>query len=215
MKERLKKEYTRRLRMILKSELNFKNKITAIGTLAIPLLRYIFDIINWRLEEIKKIDRKTRKILTMYKMHHPEADTDRLYVKRKGGRGLSQIEAAYKADIINITEYLNKRYKEDQFVNIIRSHNSSQPHMNSTVKAAAKIIDKLSQSNEKNGMKHDGIQNTKARLAQSLKEKWENKVMHGQYIRSIDKQPISEEDIFLWLSKGDLKAETESETVAT
>jgi hypothetical protein len=123
-------------------------------------------IINWRLDEIKKIDRKTRKILTTYKMHHPKADTDRLYVKRKeGGRGLSQIEAAYKTEIINIAEYLNKRYKEDQFVNIIRSHDSSQPHMNSTVKAAAKIIDELSKSNEKNDMKQDGIQNTKTRLA--------------------------------------------------
>jgi hypothetical protein len=112
MKERLKNEYIRRLRMILKSELNAKNKITAIGTLAIPLLRYSFGIINWRLEEIKKIDRKTRKILTVYKMHHPKADTDRLYVKRKGGgRGLSQIEAAYKTEIINIAEYLNTRYK--------------------------------------------------------------------------------------------------------
>jgi hypothetical protein len=38
--------------------------------------------------------------------------------------------------------------------------------------------------------------------------------MHGQYIRSIDKQLISEDDKFLWLSKGDLKAETESEVVA-
>jgi hypothetical protein len=45
-------------------------------------------------------------------------------------------------------------------------------------------------------------------LAESLKEKWENKVMHGQYIRSIDKHLISEEDTFLWLSKGDLEAET-------
>jgi hypothetical protein len=86
--------------------------------------------------------------------------------------------------------------------------------MNSTVRAAAKIIDELSQSNENNDMKQDGIENTKARLAESLKEKWENKVMHGQYIRSIDKQLISEEDTFLWLSKGDLKAETESEIVA-
>jgi Ni,Fe-hydrogenase III component G len=51
-------------------------------------------------------------------------------------------------------------------------------------------------------------------LAESLKEKWENKVVHGQYIRSIDKHLISEEDTFLWLSKGDLKAETESEIVA-
>ena len=58
----------------------------------------IIIIINWRTEEIKKIDRKTRKMLTMYKMHHPKADIDRLYVKRKeGGRGLVQIEAAYKA----------------------------------------------------------------------------------------------------------------------
>jgi len=38
--------------------------------------------------------------------------------------------------------------------------------------------------------------------------------MHGQYIRNIDRQLISAEDTFLWLSKGDLKAETESEIVA-
>jgi hypothetical protein len=63
-------------------------------------------------------------------------------------------------------------------------------------------------------MKQDVIQNTKARLAESLKEKWENKVMHGHYIRSIDKHLISEDDMFLWLSKGDLKAETESQIVA-
>ena len=38
--------------------------------------------------------------------------------------------------------------------------------------------------------------------------------MHGQYVRNIERQLISEEDAFLWLSKGDLKAETESEIVA-
>jgi hypothetical protein len=48
---------------------------------------------------------KTRKILTMYKMHHTKADIDRLYVKRKGGgRGLLQVETAYKAEIINIVQ---------------------------------------------------------------------------------------------------------------
>ena len=54
MKERLKKEYSRILRMILKSELNARNKISAIGALAVPVLRYSFGIINWRIEEIKK-----------------------------------------------------------------------------------------------------------------------------------------------------------------
>ena len=65
MKERLKQEYRRRLGMILKTELNARNKITAIGALAVPVLRYSFGIINWRIEEIKQIDRKTRKMLTM------------------------------------------------------------------------------------------------------------------------------------------------------
>jgi len=53
MKERLKQEYSRRLRMILKSELNARNKITAIGALVVPVLRYSFAMINWRTEEIK------------------------------------------------------------------------------------------------------------------------------------------------------------------
>jgi hypothetical protein len=76
--------------MIVKSELNARNKITAIGALAVPILRYSFGIINWRIED-KKIDRKTRKILTMYKVHHPKADIDRL-----------QVEAAYKAEVTSI-----------------------------------------------------------------------------------------------------------------
>jgi hypothetical protein len=71
MKERMKQEYGRILGMILKSEMNTRNKITAIGALAVPVLRYSFGIINWRIEEIKK-DRKTRKMLTMYKTHHPK-----------------------------------------------------------------------------------------------------------------------------------------------
>ena len=37
MKERLKQEYSRRLRKILKSELNARSKITAIGALAVPV----------------------------------------------------------------------------------------------------------------------------------------------------------------------------------
>ena len=105
-------------------------------------------------------------------------------------------------------------YKENQFVNVVKSHESIQPSMNSTIKIAAKITEELSQLNEKSDAKQDGIQHTRARLGESLKTKWKNKVMHGQYIRSLDRQLISEEDTFLWLSKGDLKVETESEIVA-
>jgi hypothetical protein len=74
--------------------------------------------------------------------------------------------------------------------------------------------EELSQLNEKSDTKQDGIQHTRARLGESLKTKWKNKEMHRQYIRSLDRQLISEEDMFLWLLKGDLKAETKSEIVA-
>jgi hypothetical protein len=43
---RLKKEYVRRLRLILSTELSEKNKMQATGSLAIPVLRYSFGIIN-------------------------------------------------------------------------------------------------------------------------------------------------------------------------
>jgi hypothetical protein len=94
-------------------------------------------------------------MLTTYKMHHPKADIDRLYVKRKGGRGLVQAEAAYKAEMINIAEYLNTNYKEDQFVNIVKNHESTQPNMNSIIKLAAKITEKLSQLIGKSDAKQD------------------------------------------------------------
>jgi len=51
------------------TELHAKNKITATGALVVPVLRCTFCVINLRLDEIKT-ERKTRKVLTMYKMHH-------------------------------------------------------------------------------------------------------------------------------------------------
>ena len=49
-------------------------------TLAVPVVTYSFNIINWKIEELMKLDRKTRKFLTMAKMYHPKADVDRLYI---------------------------------------------------------------------------------------------------------------------------------------
>ena len=80
------------------TELSAKNKIQAIGSLAV---RYGFGIINWHQKELQKLDRKTRKLLTIHGQHHPTADADRLYVSRKqGGRGLMQLEAAHAVEII-------------------------------------------------------------------------------------------------------------------
>jgi hypothetical protein len=103
--------------------MNAKNN-TAIGSLAVPVLRYSFGIINCRSEGIRKIGRTTRKIQTVYKIHHPKANIVCLYVKSKeGGRGLLQIEATYKAEIINIGEYLGTKYNCISYVRFWRFQN--------------------------------------------------------------------------------------------
>jgi hypothetical protein len=43
---------------------------------------------------------------------------------------------------------MNTKHTEDQFVNIVKSHESNQPHMNSTNKTAANVAEELNQSNE-------------------------------------------------------------------
>jgi len=94
-----------------------------------------------------------------------------------------------------------------------KGNNRDNNNNNSILKLAAKILEELNQLSGLNDAKQDGMQHTKGRLGEVLKKKWKNKVMHGQYIRNTDRQHISEEDTFLWLSKRDLKAETESEIV--
>ena len=53
-REKIRKECFRRVRSILRSELNARNRIDVINSLALPVVTYSFTIINWSLTEIKK-----------------------------------------------------------------------------------------------------------------------------------------------------------------
>ena len=109
MKHKVTAEYKRRLRLILKSKLNGMNKIQAINTWAVVLLRYGAGIINWKVDELKQMDRTTRKILRMYGAPHPKSDIDRLYLKRNhGGRGLISIETSVRSEENNLGLYASE-----------------------------------------------------------------------------------------------------------
>ena len=57
------------------------------------LLRYSAAFICWRKWELQAIDRKARKLFTVYGGLHPNSDVDRLHIPRKdGGRGLIATE---------------------------------------------------------------------------------------------------------------------------
>ena len=112
--------------MVLKSELNAGYKITVINMLAVPVLTYSFNIIDWQLQEIKKMDRKTRKLLTIYRMDHPNVDG--IYISRKeGGRGLIQLECTYKITTIGLETYL--KMKKDQLLRQVYHHEMSKKHI--------------------------------------------------------------------------------------
>ena len=90
MKQKLKKELVRRTQLILKTELNSKNKITAINMLAISVTTYSFNIIDWNLTEVKRLDIKVRKMMAAHSIHHPRADIHCLYLpKSNWGRGFT------------------------------------------------------------------------------------------------------------------------------
>ena len=79
----------------------------AINIIAIPVVQYSFDIINWTLQDLGRIDTKIRKLLTCYKKHHPKADKYRLYCPRtEGVRSLIQTELTYKTTPIELQKYL-------------------------------------------------------------------------------------------------------------
>ena len=88
--------------------MNGKNKIQAINNLVVALLRYGAGIINWKVDELKKMDRTTKNTLTMYGALHPKSDIDRLYLKRKhGGRGLISIKMCVRSEKNNLSLYVH------------------------------------------------------------------------------------------------------------
>ena len=93
MKDKIQKEYLRRTRKLLETKLSCRNLIKWINTWAVPLVRYSGQFLKWAKDELKQMDQRTRKLMTMHKTLHPRDEVDRLYVFRKeGGRGLASIE---------------------------------------------------------------------------------------------------------------------------
>ena len=79
--------------MLVKSELYAGNLVKGINTWAIGVVRYSAGVLDWTKEDLRQMDVKTRKMLTLCGAFHKRASFGRLYLKRKeGGRGLISVE---------------------------------------------------------------------------------------------------------------------------
>ena len=109
MKDTIRKEYLRRTRKILETKFSCRNLNKGINFWAVPLVRYSGPFLKWTREELKQMDQRTRKLMTMNKALHPRDDVDRLYVSRKeGGRELASIEDTEDASIQQLKDYIEK-----------------------------------------------------------------------------------------------------------
>ena len=164
--------------------MNGRNKVTAINTWAVAIFRYGAGIIQWTASELKDMDRKSRKTMTIYGGLHPKSDVDRLYVKRKeGGRGLISVERCIREEENSLGFYVAK----------------SEENLISGVLAAETI-------NTREIITSAEFKKQKEKV---LKEKWSEKRMHGQFVRETTEK-VDKEKMWQWLSRSDLKVGTEA-----
>ena len=186
MKVILKKEYFRRLRKILNSKLNAGNTIHAINSRAVSIIRYGAGIIDWTKLELDEMDRKTRKMLTIYRAMHPRSDVDRLYWKRsEGGRGLQSIRDTVKVEKASLGFYLEGT--DETLLKEVLNENLYE-----TV-TDPKIV--------------------KEKIIKTRKDSYEGKNLHSALFKK-SQECRDNKDSWLWLKKGYLKKETEGTILA-
>ena len=184
MKLNVSKEYVRRLRKVFKSKQNGGNLVCGVNSWAVSLLRYSTAFVSWRKSELQGIDRKTRKLSTIYGALHPKSDVDRLYIPiKEGARGLISIEDCVEIAVRGLEVYVHGSEKR-----LIQA-------------ARGDKIDSL----------EAGIVLKRSKKEKRL-EDWDEKVLQGQYLRQT--KEVRSDQCWASPQNGDLKRETKSLIVA-
>ena len=181
MKLKLETEYLRRVKKVAKSKLYSGKMFAAINAWAVGVIRYSAGIVDWTMEDIKRMDVKTRKTLTMNGAFHPRASVDRLYLRRReGGRGLLSVEECVQAEMKGLWEYVSE---------------STEPMLQEVNKEDMFV----------RGERKDAYQK---KLREQRMHGFENKSLHGKF-RSSTKE-VADERSWEWLKAGYVKKGTEA-----
>ena len=107
--ERVKEELAKRMKMIVKTELNDENLIKAINIKVIPVAAYVMNICKFNVSELKELNQIIKRKLRGRSMLERQASDERLYLKReKGGRGLKSMMDVYKETRLRVACYMAK-----------------------------------------------------------------------------------------------------------
>lgn len=215
LKNHLHMKYHGLLEKIWSSELSGKNKIQATNTLAIPLLLYTFGAVKWNVNELKELDRETRKMMTIHRSHHPRSSVPRIYLPRdRGGRGLLNLECLQRRIVLSAaSSVINSRDPLMQFVHLHEIANVGA----FLYRAAERAAVELSLPFGTRDIEHGLASLTPWMLKKSVKEAEHtlllrehiDRPVHGQYFSLIKEIGMSEGLSFAFLKSAGLKSETE------
>ena len=122
-KEKCKKEYLRRTRKLLETKLYGKSLNKGINTSAVPIVRYSWLFLKRTSEELKQMEQRTRKRMTMNKTLHPRDNGDRLYVPRREERiVLASIEDSVDTSIQRHEDNIEK--PEARLITVTRNNSN-------------------------------------------------------------------------------------------
>ena len=205
-KDRVLKEYFRRIRKIWNSELYAYNKVIAHNIFAIPVITPTFGILNWTKDELAGIDVKTRKILTSTGSFHVNSDVDRLYTHRnKGGRGLNSLADIYIARIISIRWHLKEKCDSNPYLALVLQHEKE---------SLIRVADQLTECFDVETKETDTAKSVSKHMKEKLKENhlqaWIEKPQHGYLMRTRkDVEAINETATNAWLKKSTFSSHVE------
>ena len=107
--ERVKAEVSKRVRMLVDTELNDANLISAINAKVIPVASYPMNICKFSSGELNQLDQVIKKELHAKNMLGRQVSDKRLYLKwEAGGRGLKSMKDEHKETRLRVACYMLK-----------------------------------------------------------------------------------------------------------
>ena len=160
IKDKITSEYIRRVKKLCR---NGGNLICGINTWAVGVVRYSVGTVDWTMEEVANMDRRTRKILALNGCLHTRSNVARLYLPTKErGRGLIGIEDCVRRESKSLHGYLGE---------------STQWMLQAALKK--KVIVEEESLHDYNRRRKDGkVKN------------WKGKALHGAFVQQISDEVL-------------------------
>ena len=155
-----------------------------------------FGIIDWTIQELETIDKRTRKILSMNGSFHPNSDIDRLYIPRyQGGRGLKAVRSLFECRIASLYNHLQTYRERNEYMNYVY-----QQEENETIRVGKELLNK----NNVVASVTDTPKQTGKKLLRQLQEEktksYKEKMMHGYFRKTIEQnENIDHKESQQWL----------------